>query len=60
MENGKVQIDGSLCTGCFICVDNCPEKAIFIIPGQDVPFMCNSCGSCLKYCYPQALAKGGN
>lgn len=60
MENGKVEIDGSQCTGCLICVDNCPEKAIFVIPGQDIPFMCNSCGSCLEYCYPRALAKGGN
>jgi heterodisulfide reductase subunit A len=28
MENGKASINPALCTGCGICVGECPEEAI--------------------------------
>lgn len=56
MEAGRVKIDASLCTGCLTCVDSCPEEAIFMMPGSEIPFMCNSCGACVQYCSPKALS----
>lgn len=49
------EIDPDLCTGCMLCVEECPHGAMFSHPGDDVPFKCVACGDCVAYCPRQAL-----
>ena len=55
----------SLCTGCELCIDACPEDAFSMglngvkqvaILDRD---LCNLCGQCVEVCYPGALKIAG-
>lgn len=61
MNDHIIQIDKSLCTGCCLCVRDCPEtnigmadKKAFII-GQS----CMKCGHCVAICPEAAVSMGG-
>ncbi len=53
--DGHYEIDADLCTGCMVCVDECPHGAMFSHSDDDVPFKCVACGECVAYCPRQAL-----
>jgi len=50
-------VDLSLCNGCGICVDECPDRAIFLAQEQArVDYgQCLSCGKCLGVCPQEAI-----
>ncbi len=46
-------IDATLCTGCALCVKNCPTDAITGTPKTPhniIPDKCISCGTCVEVC----------
>lgn len=55
---GNVSIVNSLCSGCGMCSNVCPKKAILMKPGPggylypkiDEATKCNDCGTCLDKC----------
>ncbi len=53
-ENGlKPVIDKDSCTGCTICVEECPTEALDIAEDVAVlanPDVCDSCGVCEEVC----------
>ena len=68
IAKGKVAIEGigaevieDKCTGCRICNDMCPYKAIDFIADKKVsrinPALCKACGTCVAAC-PCAAIKG--
>lgn len=52
------KVDESLCIGCGICVEICPESAIGLTK-EDVaridPEKCASCGACADICPQEAI-----
>lgn len=61
-DQGVVVIDEDECTGCGICVDNCPAQAIFWRPhGEDIAMKCDLCGGspkCVEVCPRDAIVYG--
>jgi len=58
-ELGIVIIDEKLCTGCGLCVEACPAKAIAIHPTRKVAFKCQLCmgeAPCVEACPANALS----
>jgi len=53
--DGHYEIDSDLCTGCMICVEECPHGAMYSHRDEDVPFKCVACGDCVAYCPRQAI-----
>lgn len=54
----KPLIDEELCTGCEICIDECPNKALEMV--DDVakfvrPDDCDGCESCAEACPSEAI-----
>ena len=54
----KPVIDENLCTGCEICVDECPNdclelrgEIVSLVRGED----CDGCGSCAEACPSEAI-----
>jgi len=56
---GKVTIDAEECKGCGLCVDACPPKCLFQVPGlnaygvhpaQYTGEACSGCGICFYAC----------
>ncbi len=53
----SVRIDIELCTGCGVCIDSCPFKAITVEDGiAHVDETCNLCGACLDVCDFDAIS----
>jgi 2-oxoglutarate ferredoxin oxidoreductase subunit delta len=60
---GKLLIDREKCTGCTLCVIDCPTKALVIHPGDEKDSyqllfqqeVCNACGLCEKSCPEHCL-----
>ncbi len=57
-ETSKPKIDTGTCTGCTICVDECPTSALDI--NEDVavlarPEDCTGCGACEEVCPVSAI-----
>ncbi len=55
---GMVTLDESLCTGCAICVDECPYDAIWFNEETDLAYKCDLCGGspeCEKRCPTEAI-----
>lgn len=52
-------VDAARCTGCGICVDACPDKAISVsgIAAVDQG-RCVGCGACVRECPNEALTLG--
>ncbi|MFX1294076.1 MAG: ATP-binding protein [Promethearchaeota archaeon] len=63
MIRNIIKIDEDLCTGCGICIPNCPEQAIELV---DTPkgkkarlvrdFYCDGLGACLGICPVDAIS----
>ena len=52
-------VDASRCTGCGVCIDACPDKAISVNDVAAVePRLCVGCGACVRECPNEALALG--
>lgn len=53
MKRKIITIDEQKCTGCEMCIPNCPEGAIQIIDGKArlvSDLMCDGLGACLGHC----------
>jgi NAD-dependent dihydropyrimidine dehydrogenase PreA subunit len=53
-----ITIDSDKCTGCSLCIPNCPEGAIQIIDGKArlvSDLMCDGLGACLGHCPEGAI-----
>jgi len=55
-DKGAYYIDPGLCIACDVCIDVCPERVIFKIPGRDQPFECDLCGECVEFCGTNVLS----
>ncbi|RMF38616.1 MAG: hydrogenase iron-sulfur subunit [Chloroflexi bacterium] len=64
----RVHIRTELCTGCTTCAEDCPYKAITMVPRADGkphklvavanPDLCVSCGICVGSCKDHAISLG--
>lgn len=59
MKRNVIRIDQDACTGCGLCIPNCPEGAIQIIDGKArlvSDLMCDGLGACLGHCPENAIS----
>ena len=59
MKRSIIAIDEAKCTGCGLCVPNCPEGAIQIIDGKArlvSDLACDGLGACLGHCPEDAIS----
>jgi uncharacterized Fe-S center protein len=58
----KPNIAKKFCTGCGVCIENCPEDAIALIDGKAVidAGNCIGCGECLTVCRFDAVKHDWN
>jgi len=52
-----IKIDEEKCTGCGHCMENCPNRAIFLVDNKAVinEDNCDDCGICVSVCPQQAI-----
>ena len=53
-----IEVDNEKCTGCGLCIPNCPEGALQIIDGKVrlvSDLFCDGLGACLGYCPESAI-----
>ncbi|MCD4671723.1 MAG: 4Fe-4S binding protein [Anaerolineaceae bacterium] len=59
MDNWSIpSIDMERCTGCGLCVEYCPTKAVTMVHQQPVihePRLCTYCGLCEDSCPEDAI-----
>ncbi|MBI4978207.1 MAG: 4Fe-4S binding protein [Spirochaetes bacterium] len=58
MVRSIIKIDEGKCTGCSLCIPNCPEGAIQMIDGKArlvSDLMCDGLGACLGHCPEGAI-----
>ena len=58
MKRSIITIDEDKCTGCALCIPNCPEGAIRIIDGKARligDYLCDGLGACLGHCPEGAI-----
>ena len=54
-----IEIDEELCTGCGVCIPNCPEGALQVIDGKArliSDIFCDGLGACLGECPEDAIS----
>lgn len=54
----KPIVDKSLCSGCEVCVEECPNTCLEIVEGVAElvrPEDCDGCGSCAEVCPSEAI-----
>jgi NAD-dependent dihydropyrimidine dehydrogenase PreA subunit len=59
MRRKIINIDQEKCTGCGICVPDCPEGALQVIDGKARlvgDLLCDGLGACLKSCPENAIS----
>ena len=59
MKRNIIKIDDVKCTGCGLCIPNCPEGAIQILDGKArvvSDLSCDGLGACLGHCPEGAIA----
>jgi ferredoxin len=59
MRRGIIRIDEERCTGCGLCIPNCPEGAIRIIDGTARlagDLLCDGLGACIGHCPEGAIS----
>ncbi len=63
LEPIKAAIDEELCSGCKLCIQNCPYLAITFDPEKKVSVvteeLCKGCGTCVAGCPSGAAAQQG-
>lgn len=65
MRLNNIRIVGKDCTGCSLCSNICPHRAIHMKPDSEgflIPYIsdaCTNCGLCVKYC-PSTHKAGRN
>ena len=54
-----IQVEQALCAGCGVCVEACPNSAIFLYDGKALidAALCDGCGVCVKACPNEALSQ---
>ena len=58
---GVVDADDDRCTGCNLCVEACPGKALEMVGKHNVRMIkadvvpCIACGDCVAICQPRAI-----
>jgi ferredoxin len=58
MKRNVIRIDEAKCTGCALCLPNCPEGAIQMIDGKArlvSDLFCDGLGACLGHCPEGAI-----
>lgn len=55
LENGVYLINDDECTGCMICVEECPGGVLFEHKTMAMPIKCTLCGECVSACPRDAL-----
>lgn len=58
MKRNIITIDNDKCTGCGLCIPNCPEGAIQLIDGKArliSDLFCDGLGACLGHCPEGAI-----
>ena len=59
MERQIISIDQEKCTGCGLCIPNCPEGAIQMIDGKARVInlsLCDGLGACMGHCPEDAIS----
>ncbi|MEW6522778.1 MAG: 4Fe-4S binding protein [Bacillota bacterium] len=60
----RVVLDAEACTGCGICVEQCPHGAVFLVAGHHAAVKCEACDDpeCVRVCPTRALTlvRGGD
>jgi len=52
-----IVVDENLCTGCSLCVPECPEEALSCFGWAKVTSNCVSCLACVDFCPSGALSE---
>ena len=55
LENAVYLINEEECTGCMICVEECPKGVLFEHKRMEMPIKCTLCGECVDACPRDAL-----
>jgi ferredoxin len=58
MERDIIVIDEEKCTGCGVCIPNCPEGALQVIDGKChliSDLLCDGLGACVGHCPEDAM-----
>lgn len=63
-DHGRAIVDDARCTGCGLCVKNCPDEVLSLVdgkarPGDGIFIGCIACGQCVAICPTDAIAVEG-